>query len=270
MSAPSFSRWFLLTLFASFLVLSTALARQTDQIQIAPPMRQIQAPPANASAADLEKQGDELRSHKAYLDAIDYYREAMKKAPDSFSVPNKIGISELMLQRPKEAAKDFELSIKKNKKFADAYNNLGVSAYLRRKYGAAIKYYKKALELEPDSASFHSNLGAAYFARKDFEHASQSYAEAVRLDPEIFDHTSHTGIAAQIASPEDRAHYDYIMARLYAKIRDLDRSFQFLRKAAEEGYKGIKEVYTDPEFAELRKDARFADLMKPTPAPIAE
>src|SRR6266496_436347 len=250
--------------------LSAALALQTDQVQIAPPMRQIQSPPAGATAEELEKQGDGLRSQKAYLDAIDYYREAMKKSSESASLPNKIGISELMLQRPKEAARDFELSIRKDRKFADAYNNLGVSHYLRRKYGAAIKQYKKAMELEPDSASFHSNLGAAYFARKDFQHASEAYAEAVRLDPEIFDHTSHSGIAAQIASPEDRAHYDYIVAKLYAKARDLDRSLQFLRKAAEEGYKSIKDVYTDPEFAELRKDARFAELMKAAPAPIAQ
>ncbi len=247
-----------------------AQASTTDQIQIAPPMRQMQSPPKDASAAELEKQGDELRSKKEYLDAIDYYKAAQAKAPESASVANKMGICELMLQRYKEAGKEFEQSIKKDRKLAEAYNNLGVVDYERRKYGAAIKQYKKALEIDPDSASFHSNLGAAYFARKEFEHASQSYAEAVRLDPEIFEHTSHTGIAAQMASPEDRAHYDYVIAKLYAKMGDRDRSLQYLRKAMEDGYKGVNEVYTDPEFAELRKDARFADLMKAKPPAIPE
>ncbi len=46
-----------------------AQASTTDQIQIAPPMRQMQSPPKDASAAELEKQGDELRSKKEYLDA---------------------------------------------------------------------------------------------------------------------------------------------------------------------------------------------------------
>ncbi len=270
MPAPSYYRVFLLALLGSFFSLIPARALESDQIQIAPPMRQIQSPSPDASAEQLEKQGDELRSHKAYLDAIDYYREAIKKAPDSASLSNKVGISELMLQRPKEAARDFEHAIKKDSKFADAYNNLGVSNYVRRKYGAAIKHYKKALQLDADSASFHSNIGAAYFARKDFDHASQAYAEAVRLDPEIFEHTSHSGISAQIASPEDRAHYDFIVAKLYARAKDLDRSLQFLRKAMEEGYKGVKDVYTDPEFAELRKDARFAELMKTAPPPVPE
>jgi tetratricopeptide (TPR) repeat protein len=270
MPAPSYYRVFLLGLLGSFFSLIPARALESDQIQIAPPMRQIQSPSPDASAEQLEKQGDELRSHKAYLDAIDYYREAMKKSPQSASLSNKVGISELMLQRPKEAARDFEHAIKKDSKFADAYNNLGVSNYVRRKYGAAIKQYKKALQLDADSASFHSNIGAAYFARKDFDHASQAYAEAVRLDPEIFEHTSHSGISAQIASPEDRAHYDFIVAKLYARAKDLDRSLQFLRKAMEEGYKGVKDVYTDPEFAELRKDARFAELMKTAPPPVPE
>ncbi len=235
---------------------------ELDQIQIAPPMTQVQSPPENASVEELEKQGDELRGKKQYMDSIDYYQAAQKKAAASAPLFNKIGIAELMLQRYKEAGKSFEQAIKKDRKFGEAYNNLGVIHYERRKYGAAVKQYKKAIELQPQSASFYSNLGAAYFARKEFEHASQAYAQAVRLDPQIFERTSHTGISAQMASPEDRAHYDYVVAKLYAKMGDRERSFQFLRKAMEDGYKGLKDVYTDPEFAELRADARFAELMK--------
>ncbi len=245
-------------------------ASQTDQIQIAPPMRQMEAPPKDASADQLEKQGDLLRAEKGYLDAIDYYRAALAKDPQSAAVSNKLGISELMLERYRDASKDFEQAIRKNRKFAEPYNNLGVVDYKRRKYSGAIKQYKKAIELTADSAAFYSNLGAAYFARKDFERASQAYAEAIHLDPEIFDHTSHTGIAAQLISSEDRAHYDYVLAKLYAKTGDTEHSLEFLRKAMEEGYKGVKDVYTDPEFAELRKDTRFADLMKQKPPAIPE
>lgn len=259
-----------LLILISFVIPAGLTAHSDDQVQIAPPMRQVQSPPADASPADLERTGDELRGKKEYLDAIDYYQAAQKKAPDNASVYNKIGISLLMLQRYKEAGKSFQMAIKKNRKFAEAYNNLGVIHYERRKYGASIKQYKKALEIEPDSASFYSNLGAAYFARKEFERASQAYGKALELDPTIFEHTSHTGIAAQMASPEDRARYDYVVAKLYAKMGDRDHSLQFLRKAMEDGYKNMKDAYTDPEFAELRKDARFADLMKDKLPPVPE
>ena len=135
-----------------------------DQIQIAPPMRQVAPPSSTATPAELERQGDELRSRKQYVDAIDYYRAALTKEPQNAAVCNKLGIAELMLQRFKEAGKEFEHAIKANRDFPEAYNNLGVIDYERHKYRTAIKQYKKSLTIEPDSASFYSNLGAAYFA----------------------------------------------------------------------------------------------------------
>ena len=242
---------------------------QNDRIQVAPPLLQIQAPPKDASPDDLEKQGDVLRARKEYLDAVDYYRAAIAKQ-SSASVLNKLGIAELMLERYRDAGREFERALKMDRKFAEPYNNLGVVDYKRRKYGSAIKLYKKSIALVPDSASFYSNLGAAYFAKKEFEPASQAYAEAIRLDPEVFEHTSHTGIAAQLVSSEDRAHYEFVLAKLYAKVGDRDRSLEFLRKAMEDGYKGVGEANTAPEFAELRKDTRFADLMKQKPPVLPE
>jgi tetratricopeptide (TPR) repeat protein len=249
---------------------AAAQLSELDQIQIAPPMSQVQPPPKDATAAELEKQGDELRAQKAYLDALDYFHAALAKSPDNPQVLNKIGIVELLLQRYREATKNFEQALKKDRKFAEACNNLGVADYLRRKYGPAIKQYKKALEIAPDSASAYNNLGAAYFARKDFVRASEAYTQAVRLDPMIFEHTSRTGIAAQMSSPGDRAHYDYVLAKLFAKMGDSDHSLQYLRKALEDGYKQVESALTDPEFAELRKDARFTDLMKARPVAISE
>ena len=221
-------------------------------------------------AEQLEKQGDELRAEKAYLDALDYFRAALVKSPDNAPIYNKTGIVELLLQRYRDAAKDFERALKKDRKFAEALNNLGVVDYERKKYAAAIKQYKKAIELSSESPSFYSNLGAAYFARKDFDRASEAYSQAMHLDPLIFEHASHNGIAAQMASPADRAHYDYVLAKLYAKIGDSDHSLQYLREALENGYTAVNNALTDPEFADLRKDARFTDLMKARPVAIPE
>jgi tetratricopeptide (TPR) repeat protein len=175
-----------------------------------------------------------------------------------------------MLQRYRDAGKSFEQAIKKDRNFADPCNNLGVVQYERRKYGAAIKLYEKAIKLSPDSASFYSNLGSAYFAKKQFEEATQAYMKALQLDPSVFERSSRTGVAAQMSSPEDRARYDYVVAKLFAKIGDRDRSLEYLRKAMEDGYKHVGDAYTDPEFADLRKDARFTELMKERPSPPPE
>jgi tetratricopeptide (TPR) repeat protein len=95
-------------------------------------------------------------------------------------------------------------------------------------------------------------------ARRQFDKAIQSYSKALELDPDIFERSSHAGVLAKLPSPEDRAHYDYVLAKLYAKTGEPDRSLHYLKKAMEEGYKDIKDVYKDNEFSTLRKDPRFA------------
>jgi tetratricopeptide (TPR) repeat protein len=260
-------------LIASLSVVSTVHAQYSNSelVQISPPtIRRAEPPPPSASLQELEKRGDELRLEKDYLDALDYYRAVLVKKPNSPAIYNKAGIAELLMQRYKEAGKDFEHAIHFDHKYADALNNLGVIDYEGKKYAKALKQYEKAILLRPDSASFYSNAGAAYFGKKEFEKASEAYAKAIDLDPSILERTSHNGISAQLPSPEDRARFDYIIAKLCAKQGDRDRSLQYLRRALEEGYKGIDDVYKDPEFAGLRTDTRFTELMAARPPAVPE
>ena len=245
--------------------------RASEQVDVGPPpVRRAEPPAADAPAANLEERGDTLRAEKSYLDALDYYRAALAKKPNNAPLYNKIGINELQMARLNEAHKDFERAIKIDRQLADAHNNLGVIYYLQKKYGAAIKRYEDAIKLRQDSASFYSNMGAAYFSKKEFVKASMAYNQALQLDPDIFERTSHTGVLAQMSSPGDRAHYYYVLAKIYAKSGIPDRSLEYLRRAMEEGYKGIDDVYKDSEFAGLRRDPRFTELMAARPVAIPE
>lgn len=257
---------------ASLILSCVAASAQThpaEQVQVAPLTRTIGPPPPDATAEQLERTADELRARKSYLEAMDYFRAALAKQP-SPQIYNKMGIVELQTFRLNDARKDFERAIKLDKKQADALNNLGVVYYEGKKFGKAIKYYNRAISVRPDMASYYSNLGAALFSKKDFEKAGVAYAKALELDPEIFERTSRTGVAAQLPSPEDRAKYEYLMARLYAKMGRAEDSLQCLRKALEQGYKDINLVYKDEEFSTLRKDPRFAELMNAKPPAIPE
>ncbi len=94
---------------------------RSEPVQIKPPLLRMTDPPApDASAADLELRGDQLRTEKLYLDALDYYRVALAKQPDSAPLLNKFGITELMLQRYREATKALEKASKADHQFADA------------------------------------------------------------------------------------------------------------------------------------------------------
>jgi tetratricopeptide (TPR) repeat protein len=262
--------FFLLSFLLLFASPALAQVKQSDQVQVSPPVRRIPPPSPTATAEELEERADELRGEKAYADAMDYFRASLAKNPKSPTVYNKMGIVELQTYRLNQAKKDFERAIKLKPDFADAHNNLAVVHYEQKKYGKAIKLYKKALEINPSSASYFSNLGAAYFSKKEFENATAAYVQAIQLDPDIFERTSRTGVAAQLPSPEDRARYSYTMAKLYAKIGLAERSLQYLRRAMEEGYKDIQLVYKDAEFSALRKDPRFTELMAAKPPAIPQ
>jgi tetratricopeptide (TPR) repeat protein len=265
------SRWFLVPLF--FFVVLAVLplpAQNTEQVQVAPPPHRAEPPRAGASREELENRGDQLRVGKDFLDALDYYNAALKMDTNNSVLYNKAGICQLQLRRYKEAKKSFEHSIKADRNHADSFNNLGVVYYEERNYGKAIKQYDKAIQIRDDAASYYSNRGAAYFSRRQFDKAIPDYYKALELDPDIFERVSRGGVTAQLPSPEDRARYDYVLAKLYAKMGEKDRSLHYLKKAMEDGYKNIHDVYKDQEFAELRKDPRFAELMAAKTTAIPE
>jgi tetratricopeptide (TPR) repeat protein len=273
MHRPVRAATILLFLFALSLAVNAWAQDNNQTIPVTmPPSRRIEPPQPNATVNDLEERGDELRAEKAYLDAMDYYEAALKKVGrkdlQAAVFYNKIGITQLQLTRYYDARKSFQKAVAIDHKNSEAMNNLGVTLYHDKKYGRAIKYYKRAIVMESDSASYHSNLGSAYFSKKDLNDATAEYAKALQLDPNIFERNSKVGIVLQMSSPEDRAHFSYLLARMYAQMGQLDRSLLYLRRAMEEGYKGINEVYQDSEFAQLRKDQRFVSLMAQPPLAI--
>jgi len=228
---------------------------------ITTPAAPVGPPPANASAAELERQGDLLRSQKNYLDALDYYRAAIQKS-DSAPLHNKVGVSLLLLKRDVGARKEFERSIKMDTKYPEAHNNLGAVHYQMREFGSAVREYRKAIKLNDLSASFHSNLGTAYFSRKEYDRATKEYLRAMQLDPTIFEHQNSGGVSVKLISSTDLGHYHYMLAQMYGHQGDAEMCRLYLSKANEEGYPYVRDALKDNEFAGLRKDPNFVVFVR--------
>ena len=118
----------------------------------------------------------------------------------------------------------------------------GIEASKAKDWDKAIAAFKRAAQLDehyaPNLASALQQRATVYVSQGKFQEAITDYSEALKVkakDPDIFERTSHTGVTAQMSSPEDRAHYDYVVAKLYAKLGERDRSLQYLRRAMEEG-----------------------------------
>lgn len=244
---------------------------EQNAVTVRPQIRRPPPPSPDASQVELERAGDKLREQKLFLDAVDYYTAAMAKTPKAkgtAALHNKSGIAYLQLSRLKEAKKEFERAIKMDREYADAYNNLGVVLYVQKKFKPAIRQYTRAIQLREPSPSFHNNIGTAYFARKDYVKATVHYLRALELDPDVFERQATGGVQAHLSSPEDRARYSYVLAKMFAGQGYNDRALRYLRRAMEDGYEKIDDVYKDDQFAKLREDPRFVELMAARPSPL--
>lgn len=255
-----FSRLLIIISVLLTLALPVCAQEQSTAVPAPAPIVQVPPPSENATSAELEQQGDVLRAQKNFLDALDYYRAAIKKQ-DSAVLRNKAGISLLLLSRDAEARKEFQQAIKEDKKYPEAYNNLGALYYNARKFGPAVKEYKKAIKLSDANASFHSNLGTAYFSQKDFDHATREYQRAMEIDPAIFERSPSGGVSVKLVTSNDLGHFHYVMAQMYGQHNDEQHCRYYLSKANEEGYP-IKGALRDNEFAGLRKDPDFISFVR--------
>lgn len=236
-----------------------------------------QQPSAQSTSKDVESRADALRSQKDYVSAANLYREALRKTPKNAVVWNKLGMTELVIgagaqgfertTRFSSARRDFERAVRLKPDYAEAFNNLGVVYYQQGDYRKAISRYKSALSIR-NSASFHSNLGSVYFAQKKLPLAMNEYMLALQLDPEVFERSSTTGLIGRVSRPEERAKYAFMLARLYAKVGDVDHAIGQIRTALENGYSELDPLYKDQEFAAVRSDPRFAQLMENKPPAI--
>jgi len=167
----------------------------------------------------------------------------------------------------KKARKFYESATQADPNYAHAWNNLGTLHYSRKDYKKAIGCYQRALKMAPAQAAFHSNLGTAFFARKKYAEAFEEYRVALLLDPEVFDRHGLFGVILKEQTVEDRARYQFLLAKGFASLGYVEKSLAYLRRALEDGFSPA-EAQGDPAFALLRDDPRFQALFAELPRPI--
>jgi tetratricopeptide (TPR) repeat protein len=216
----------------------------------------------STAALPPEARGDILMARKMYREAIDAYSLA---PPDSASRWNKMGIAYHQLADLAAARKNYERAVKIDPRCGEAINNVGTVFYGQKSYRRAVREYKRALRVLPDSALIYSNLGTAYFARQDYKRAGEMYQKALQLDPEVFERRASFGVMLQEHSVADRAKFHYYLAKTYAKEGMADRALLCIRKSIEEGFADRRKYLEEPEFAGLRNNREFMEIMESEP-----
>jgi len=222
-------------------------------------------PQQQQSVLSNETRGDIFMARKQYSDAIDMYRKSNEK---SAAVENKIGIAFHQMQRLDLARKYYEKAIKLKPDYAEAINNLGTVFYSEKSFRRAVGCYRRALRFSPQSATMMANLGMAYFGRHDYDHASEMFALALSTDPMVFERHGQYGELLQEQSVEEMAKFHLFLAKAHAKKGENEQALLYLRKALEEGVKDRNKIPDMPEFATLKTDAAFVELMTNAPRPL--
>ncbi|MGH9845731.1 MAG: tetratricopeptide repeat protein [Blastocatellia bacterium] len=102
----------------------------------------------------------------------------------TWAVPhNSLGNLYLSINRPLEAAEEFEIASKLEPKSPIIHGNLGAAYIKLRKYDAAIQNLQLATQLDRNNSNAFSNLGLAYHLQGRYNDAVAAFTRATEIEP---------------------------------------------------------------------------------------
>ena len=118
-----------------------------------------------------------------YNEAIRNY-VAAQSYDRTWAVPhNSLGNLYLSINRPLEAAEEFEIAARLEPKSSIIHNNLGAAYTRLQKYDLAISNYQTAARLDPRNPNPHSNMGLAYVRQGRYNDAVTAFTRATEIEP---------------------------------------------------------------------------------------
>lgn len=118
-----------------------------------------------------------------WVDELTFWTQTAKTSPNAFSVRNNLGAALARINKDEEAVKEFNIALRLNPRYADAYKNLGFVYLKYNDADTALKYYEKALEYNNHNWQFYNDIGAAYIAKQDLPKAEEYFLKALSLSP---------------------------------------------------------------------------------------
>ena len=218
----------------------------------------VPADPTNAASAPPthEELGDALAVHRRYQAAIQEY----SKAPTSAAVWNKMGIAYQMMFNLKDATRCYRESLRLDSRNPQVLNNLGTVYDSLKEYGQAERLYHKALKSNQHSPLILKNLGTNLLAQHKYTRGWDEYQKALAIDPNIFEDRSSPEVQNP-SSVSERGAMNYYMALGCVRMGQTSCALQYLRMALDEGFTNPKKIAADTEFASLRDNPDFKQML---------
>jgi tetratricopeptide (TPR) repeat protein len=186
--------------------------------------------------------GNQLARDGLLRDAIDSYKEALKKEPDNILAHRNLGI---VLVK----AGDFvNASLHLEKSISSFQDDFDTNFYLAEAYRAVDKYaeaifrYKFALNQKKDEVRALKSLAWSYYKTRFY---SESLAISQRL--------------LKLAASDEQV--PVIVARVLLKLRREDEALRIIRKASAKASKSAQVIYLTVEAEALHSKGRLSDSL---------
>ncbi len=255
-NAPLMPLCRVLLITATFAALSFPASAQaaSDSNPAVPPAAASNTPKFQPTPEEI---GDSLMAHQRYQAAIESYKKAPRTSAEAM---NKMGVAYQLMFNQDEALRCYQASLKLNAKNAIVLNNIGTIYVSLKQYANAERTYRKALKIDPKSALILKNLGTSLLADHKYKKGWDAYQQALSVDPQIFEHTTAVRVENP-ASVQDRGAMNFYMAKGCLRAGKIDRAIEYLRMALNEGFTNAKKIIEDNEFAALRGEPAFQQML---------
>lgn len=130
------------------------------------------------------KKGDEYLKENKFSLAIKEYEISLKLNPYYKEAFHQLALAYFRKNDLEKAEENFKEAIKLDENYFDAHNNLGLVYEEQGKLEEALKEYHKAKKIEPGNYTVYYNLGGLFHKKKDLENAIINYHRVLKINPQ--------------------------------------------------------------------------------------
>lgn len=208
--------------------------------------------------------------------AEERFREILRLDPNDMETRTRLASVFLKTGRLEEAARELRETIRQDPGNAKAQGTLGLALLGMGRLEEAERALREAARLNPRDPTTRSNLGIVLLGLGKTEQAEQELREALALHPGYANARHNLAVALIRQRRLDEAEREirivlgpdpryvpglFDLARIAALRGDRDEALASLSQLYDLGFSDAGRLRTDPDFASLRGDARFAPLL---------
>ena len=156
----------------------------------------------------------------------------------------KKGISHMSDDKMEDAIRDFDLALRLDPSYVDAWIKKGYAHFHLDEFTTAVSCYDKALEIDINNAEAWNLKGLAFYRLKNYEKAIQACENAIDFDPNDgmawYNLACYLVLSKNVGDGLEALKRSIEIDISFARKAVRDRDFEYAR--AEEGFRRIVEV----------------------------